>query len=195
MRRIIVFIIVAILIIFALTKVFSKGKAKTSATKRRTTSDTLAVRTKAKKGKTAGAIKAKTKEEIALEKKQARVAERARKRELRRQKRAEARARRLAGRTAYSTGRARRGRRGTRSTRIGRKGSVQLYQLRAIFTVENASYALIDDRQFAKSDDIMGRKIIDILNDRIIIDEFGRTREVKIGESVLPNLITPKRTR
>lgn len=172
MKRIIIYVVVAGLIIFVAIKVFSKGKGKAS--------NALS----AKKGKVTGEIKPKTKAEIALESKKAKVLERARKRELQRQQRA------LRGSIKYglSTLRTRRGRRtsGGYSSRTGGKGNVQLYKLSAIFTIENENFALIDGRQVTKGDDIMGRKIVEILSDRIVINEFGRIREVKLGESVLP---------
>ena len=177
MKRIIIFVVVAGLIIFALITIFSKGKGK----------DSNAL--PAKKGKATGEIKPKTKAEIALERKKAETLERTRKRELRRQQRATRRARLLGGiRYGLSSLRTSRGRRTSLgySSRTGRTGNVQLYKLSAIFTIENENFALIDGRQVTKGDDIMGRKIVEILSDRIVINEFGRTREVKLGESVLP---------
>jgi hypothetical protein len=192
MRRIIILIVVAILAIFLLSKVFCKGKAATLKGKVTTSS-----RTKAKKGKTTGEIKPKNKEQTALEKQQAKKAERARKRELRKRQRAERLAKRLYGYGRYGTTRTgRRGAVGSRSgARTGRKSSVQLYKLSAIFTIEGKNFALIDGQNLTIGDVVQGGKIVDILNDRIIIDEFGRTRTVKIGESVLPSLITPGKTR
>lgn len=188
MKRIVIIIVIGIVVIFALTRLFSKPKKGTA------TKETTVKRTK-QTAKTSGQLKTKTKEELAEEKKKARVQARALKRELRKRQRAEKRAAML--RSKYGDGYQSRvkGRRrgGTTGARTGRKGTVQLYQLKAIFTVENINYALIDSRQVQKGDDIMGREIVEILTDRIIIDESGRHREVRIGESVLPNLITPKR--
>ena len=197
MRRIIILIVVALLAIFLLSRVFCKGKTTTLKGKVMASNPT-----NAKKGKTTGAIKPKTKEQTALEKQQAKKAERARKRELRKRQRAERLAKRLYG-YGYGYGRygtTRTGRRGAIGSRLGartgRKSSnVQLYKLSTIFTVENKNFVIIDGQQYSIDDVVQGRKIINILNDRIIIDEFGRTREVKIGESVLPSLITPRKTR
>ncbi len=177
MKRIFIFVVVAGLIIFVAIKVFSKGKGKAG--------NALPV----KKGKATGEIKPKTQAEIDLERKKVKSLERARKRELRRQQRVARRARFLGGiRYGLSSLRTRRGRRTTYGygARTGGKGNVQLNKLSAIFTIENENFALIDGRQVKKGDDIMGRKIVEILSDRIVINEFGRTREVKLGESVLP---------
>ena len=185
MKRIII-VVIAGLIIFALITIFSKGKGKASNA------------LPAKKGKTTGEIKPKTKAEIDLERKKVTLLEKAQKGELRRRRRAERRAR-LSGRirNGVSSLMTRGGRRtsGGYSSRTGGKGNTQLYKLSAIFTIENENFALIDGRQVTKGDDIMGRKIVEILSDRIVMNEFGRTREVKLGESVIPSLITPNRTR
>lgn len=156
-------------------------------------------------GRTAGQIKPKTKEQIAEEKRQVQLAERKRQKELRREmlrrKREERRAQQLAGRYGerwagrygdYSS-RTRRGRRASYGSSSRQRKTSGLYQITAIFTIEGKKYALIDARYVTAGDDIMGRKVIDILDDRIIINEYGRTREVRIGESILSSPITPQR--
>lgn len=189
MKKIILFAVLGILVIFLGVRLLAKPKRP---------SGTPSVRTGSKKtGKTTGQIKAKTAEEIAAEKRKARKEERERRKELRRRQREERRAQRMASRYGYSQNRLRiRGRRGGMSTARGRKSSATLYQLRAIIIIDNTNYALIDNRQVQKGDDIMGRKIVDILSDRIVIDDAGKFREIKIGEMVFPNLMTQsKRTR
>jgi Sec-independent protein translocase protein TatA len=189
MKKNILFIILGVVIIIALVVIFSKPKARrittTSRSSRRTT----------------GQITPKTKEELAAEKRKARKEERLRKRELRKRQREERKAQRLARRYSYRYGYGyssrSRTRRSTRRSYIGatrsRRGSATLYQLRAIFTVDNIKYALIDNRQVKKGDEIMGKQIVDILTNRIIVNESGKNKEVKIGESAFPNLITQTR--
>jgi hypothetical protein len=190
MKRIIIFVVIGIVVIFGLTRVFNKGKSK--GVNKTTVSSSKAV-----KGKTTGAIKTKTKEEIAAEQKNARRAERKRLRELKRQQRREARARRLAGYLGrgsnnYSRRTGVRGVRGRMTAFSSRRVKTTSYQLKAIFIIGDQYYAMIEGRNYSNGDDVMGRKIVEILSDRIIIDESGQRREVKIGESVLPNLITTK---
>jgi hypothetical protein len=187
MRRIIIFVVIGIIVVFGLTRVFSKGKSKG-------TNKTTASSSKAVKGKSTGAIKAKTKEEITAEQGKARQEERKRLRELRRRQREEARARRRLGYHGYGNynyGRRTglRGLTGRMSAKTGRPSNTILYQLKAIFIVGGQNYAMIDNRNYIIGDEVMGRKIVEILSDRITIDESGQRREVKIGESVLPNLI------
>lgn len=192
MRRIIIIVIAAILVVFILTRVACKKKTVNPATR---------------KGKTTGEIKPKTKAQINAEKAKAKKEERARKRELRRRQREERLARRRLygyGRYGYGYGtygrygygRSRMRRRGYAGywagARTGRKSSIALYKLSAIITIDDKNFAIIDGNQYSIGDVISNRKIVDIKNDRIIIDEFGKTRQVKIGESVVPNLVTPK---
>ncbi len=192
MKRIIIFVVIGIIVIFGLTRVFSKGKSKG-------TNRTTGSLSKAVKGKNTGAVKAKSKEETAAEQRKARQAEKKRLRELRRQQRKEAHARRLAGYLgrgsgSYNYGRRTgvRGIRGRMSAYNSRRGKTTSNQLKAIFIVGDQYYAMIEGRNYSIGDDVMGRKIVEILSDRIIVDESGQRREVKIGESVVPNLITPK---
>ncbi|MBS4015440.1 MAG: hypothetical protein KGZ86_03290 [Candidatus Latescibacteria bacterium] len=188
MKKNILFVILGILIIVAAVTIFSKPKAKRAVTPATRSSR-----------RTTGQIRQKTKEEIAEERKKTRKEARACKREIKRRERAEKRAQRMTARYGYGyRGRVRdrRSRRGVMSGARGRRGAATLYRLRAIFTVDNVNYALIDNRQVKKGDEIMGRQIVDILSDRIIVNESGRNKEVKIGESAFPNLITQtRRTR
>jgi hypothetical protein len=189
MRRIIIFIVIGIVVIFGLTRVFSKGKSK--GANKATANSARAV-----KGKTTGAIKAKTREEIVAEQRRVKREERKRLRELRRQQRVQARARRLAGYYGgygYNYGR-RRSVRGTRrgygysTSRTSRRNTNALYKLSAIFIIEGRYYAMIDNLNYTVGDAIAGRKIVEILSDRIIIDESGQNREVKVGQSVSSGL-------
>lgn len=189
MRRIIIFIVIGIVVIFGLIRVFSKGKPKGT--------NKTTVSSKVVKGKTTGAIRAKTPEQIAVERQKAHQTERKRLREIRRQQRKEMLAQRRAGyygRGNYNNGRRRgvRGIRGRISAYSSRRGKTTSYQLKAIFIIGNQYYAMIEGRNYSIGDDVMGRKIVEILSDRIIIDESGQRREVKIGESVLPDLIAPQ---
>ncbi|MCX7785138.1 MAG: hypothetical protein N2201_02775 [candidate division WOR-3 bacterium] len=176
MRRIILFIVLGVLVIFAFTRLFSRPKP-TGGTKKKSSSDTLAVRSR--RGKTAGQIKTKTKEELREEKRRAQRAERARLRELRRRQRELERMRRLS----------------RRKRRIRSKRAKQIYVLRAIMKIDSEKYALIDTRRMTIGEEISGRKIVEIGDDRIVIEEFGRRREVRMGESILPSVLTQKRRR
>lgn len=185
----ILFVVLGILVIVMMVTVFSKPKSGPKGSARRS-------------GKTAGEIKTKSKEQIAAERRKARMEERARKRELKKRLREERRAQRLANRYGYrygygySTRRRVRGmsRRGTIGAARTRRGGVaQIYKLRAILNVDNIKFALIDNRQYKVGDEIMGRKIVEILDDRIVVLENNVRREVKVGEIAFPNLITRSR--
>lgn len=197
MKKAIILFIVVIVVIFVgyqLLKPKKSASALNPSQFRQRTSTTST-------GKTAGQIKTKTKEEIAEEKRQAKLAERKRRQELLRKKREERRAQQLALRYSKRRygdylSRTKRGRRASYSTSSRQKRTTGLYQVTAIFKIEGKNYALIDGRYVTIGDDIMGRKVTDILDDRIIINEYGRSREVKVGESVLPTTVTqPRRTR
>lgn len=176
MRRIILFIILGVLIVFASTRLFSRSKPKANVgTRKKSSSDTLAVR--ARRGRTAGQIKTKTKEELREEKRRAQREERARRREIRRRQRELERLRRLS----------------RRRRRIRSKRAKQIYVLRAIMKIDSEKYALIDSRRMGIGEEISGRRIVEIGDDRIIIEEFGRRREVRMGESILPSVLREKR--
>lgn len=177
MRRIILFIILGVLVVFAFTRLFSRPKPQATAGTRKKSSDTLAIRTR--KGKTAGQIKTKTKEELREERRRAQREERARRRELRRRQRELERMRRLS----------------RRKRRIRSRRATQIYVLRAIMKIDSEKYALIDSRRMGIGEEISGRRIVEIGDDRIVIEEFGRRREVRIGESILPSVLTQKRRR
>lgn len=175
MRRIILFIILGVLIVFASTRLFSRSKPKANVgTRKKSSSDTLAVR--AQRGRTAGQIKTKTKEELREEKRRAQREERARRREIRRRQRELERLRRL-----------------SRRRRSRSKRAKQIYVLRAIMKIDSEKYALIDSRRMGIGEEISGRRIVEIGDDRIIIEEFGRRREVRMGESILPSVLREKR--
>jgi hypothetical protein len=144
--------------------------------------------------KTSGQITPKTRGQIAAEQKKARMAEIKRQRELKRQQRLADLAKRRARYYGYGYyGRNyTRGRRGsTGGARNARKTTQGIYVLTGIYTINNENYAIIDGQTINKGDDIQGRKIVEILTDRVIIDDNGQRREVKIGESALPTLIAP----
>lgn len=187
MRKIIIIIVIIAVLAFAGTRIFFRKKTVTTT----------------KQPKTAGEIKPKTKQQLEAEKRQARREERKRKRELQKRLRAERKAARLARRQygyygyrryGYGTYRGtRRGYRGSLSAASRIKKKTQLYQLTAIFIADGKYVALIDNQQYEVGDIIQGRKIVNILSDRIVIDEYGKTKEVKIGESILPSLAGPRR--
>jgi hypothetical protein len=134
----------------------------------------------AKTGRKAGKIKSRTKQELAEEKRKRKAEERKRKRELKRQERERKRRLRYA--------RKRRGRRGRR-----RKG--QLYVVSAIVSLGSDSYALVDGRRVGVGDVIMGRRIVSIQPDRLVVDAFGKTTTVRVGESVVPFAYADRRRR
>jgi len=151
--------------------------------------------------KTVGGIKTKTREEITTEQRRARAAEIKRQRELQQQKRAEERAKRKTGYGGYygqnysDNRRGRRQRGYTGGARTSRKTTIGTYKLTGIYTINNDNYAIIDGRSVIKGDDISDKKVIEVQKDRIIIDDNGQKREVRIGESVFPNLIVPRTRR
>jgi len=143
------------------------------------TSDARAVRPggrTARTGRVAGRLKASTAAERRAEAKKIRDAERKRKKELRRQEREKKRMLRRAA-----------SRRGRRTSRKGEG----YYVLKAIVAVGNQSYALIDGRKVQAGDFVLGRKIIEIGQDRIEIEAFGRRSTVRVGQSLMPSSYTP----
>lgn len=184
MKKIIPFIILGIVVIFGGIRLLSKPKVPAVRNPSSRSSSTA--------GRTTGQIKSKSAEEIAAEKKKIKAEERARKRELRRRQREEKRAQRLASRYGYGYTRSRsrlRSRRGVTSSARGRRSGAGYYQLRGIISIDNVNYALIDNQQYRKGDVVMGRKIDDVQSDRILINDAGKSREVKIGEACFPNLL------
>jgi len=179
-RRIVIIIALVAVVGFAgymLLRPRSKGR-----TSRSTPSDSGALAKPSRKGgRTAGKLKARTKKELAEEKKKLKTEERKRRKALRRQERE--RKRRL---------RAARKRRGTRGSRR-RKG--RLYVVSAIVSLGDDSYALIDGRRVGIGDVIMGRKIVSIQPDRVVVDAFGKTSVVRVGESILPTSYSLDRRR
>jgi len=132
----------------------------------------------ARTGRVAGTLKASTVEERRAKAKKIRDAERLRKKELRRQEREK---KRMLKRAA-----SRRGRRTTRKT-----GGY--YVLRAVVAAGNQSYALIDGRKVQAGDIVLGRRIIEIGQDRVEIEAFGKRSTVRVGESLMPSSYTPTR--
>jgi sRNA-binding protein len=130
------------------------------------------------RGKVAGSLKASTKEERRAKTKQIRDEERRRKKELKRQEREKKRMLK--------------GARTRRGQRKSRKGD-NYYVLKAIVSVGSQNYALIDGRKAQVGDFVMGRKIVEIGQDRIEIEAFGRRSTVRVGESLMPSSYSPKR--
>ncbi|MCS7258625.1 MAG: hypothetical protein NZ601_04585 [candidate division WOR-3 bacterium] len=190
MRRFIVFILIGAVLVFAALRVFKKPSVKAAAQKV----------TSQKSSKTAGKITPRSKEELAAERKKRKAEERARARELRRQKREQERARRLQSRYGYGYYGYRNPRVGRRGFRYGILGSARsrktgsgFYVLKAILEVGNEKVALIDGREVRINEEIMGRKVTAIYDDRIIISVSGQTKEIKLGESLIPQTTERRR--
>lgn len=127
-----------------------------------------------RRGTTAKAsMKVMTKEERRAQMKRIRDEERKRKRELKRQEREKRKALRQARRN-----------RGKRKT--GKRGQ-SLYVVKAIVSLGDESYALIDSRRARVGDIVMGRRVVAIEPDRLVIEAFGRRTVVRVGESLIPN--------
>jgi hypothetical protein len=58
--------------------------------------------------------------------------------------------------------------------------------VKAIVSLGDESYALVDSRRVQVGDVIMGRRIVAVLPDRVEIEAFGKRSSVKVGESLLP---------
>jgi type IV secretory pathway VirB10-like protein len=118
-------------------------------------------------------MKAMTKEERRAQMKRIRDEERKRKRELKRQEREKRKALRQARRA-----------RGKRKS--GKRGQ-SLYVVKAIVSLGDESYALVDSRRVKVGDIVMGRRVVAIEPDRLAIEAFGRRTVVRVGESLIPN--------
>ncbi len=177
MRRIIVIFAVVVVVVVGAVLFLRKPKTTNPRSKKTITETESASTAQQPKsrgrsaGKTAGRLKAKTKEERAAERKRIRQEEKRRRKELRRRERERKRMLKYA-----------RSRRGKRKT--GRKGTY--YVVKAIVSLGNESYALIDSRRVRVGDVVMGRKIVAIHSDRIEVEAFGRRTTVRVGESLLP---------
>ncbi|MEO0051195.1 MAG: hypothetical protein ABIK11_01445 [candidate division WOR-3 bacterium] len=184
MRRIILVLIVAAVVVVGGVLLFRKPKPAARSSRSTTQSDSISGagrRSTAAQGRTAGRIRAKTKEERAAERKRLRAEERKRKKELKRQERERRRMLKYA-----------RSRRGGRKT-ASRKGTY--YVVKAIVSLGEDSYALIDNRRVRVGDVVMGRKIVAIGTDRIEVEAFGRRTTVRVGESLLPPSYFTQRKR
>jgi len=126
----------------------------------------------AKTGKVAGTLKATTQAERRAKLKKIKDAERLRKKALKKQEREK--------RRMLKSASARGGRRNSRTKGAG------LYVLKAIILLGNESYVLIDGRKARVGDVVMGRKIVEIGQDRIEIEAFGKRSTVRVGESLMP---------
>jgi hypothetical protein len=133
-----------------------------------------------KAGKVAGTLKASSKEERRVQMKKIKDEERRRKKALKQQERDKRRL--LKGASA----------RGGR--RKASKGT-GFYVLKAIILLGDQSYVLVDGRKARVGDVVMGRKIVEIGQDRIEIEAFGRRSTVRVGESLLPISYSPSTSR
>ncbi|MEO0070280.1 MAG: hypothetical protein ABIK18_05765 [candidate division WOR-3 bacterium] len=176
MRRI--FLLLILIAVVVVAGMFLIKRPKSTSTRRpraSTQTDSLAQKTTAARpaarGKTVGKLKAQTKEERAKERKRQREEEKRRRKELRRQERERRRM------LKYSS-RLRKGK------KRGSKGAY--YVLKAIVSLGDESYALIDNRRVKVGDVVMGRKIVAIYTNHIEIEAFGRRSVVRVCESLLP---------
>jgi hypothetical protein len=184
MRRIVlVIVLVAVLavagyLLLRPRRAPARSRSRTATTD--TTDDAGTVRSRgsrtARTGRAVGKLKTSTAAERRAEAKKIRDAERKRKKELRRQEREKKRMLRRAA--------SRRGR------RTSRKGG-GYYILKAIVAAGGQSYALVDGRKVQAGDFVLGRKIIEIGQDRIEIEAFGRRSTVRVGQSLMPSSYTP----
>jgi sRNA-binding protein len=186
MRRIVLVIVVVAVVGVALYLLLRPKRApvrpRSSTAMTDTTGGTQTVRSSgsrtARTGQVVGKLRASTAAERRAEAKKIRAAERERKKELRRQEREK---RRMLRRSASRRGR-----------RKSRKGE-GYYVLKAVVAVGSDSYALIDGRKVQAGDFVLGRKIIEIGQDRIEIEAFGKRSTVRVGESLMPSSYTPAR--
>lgn len=181
MRRIII-----ILVLVAVTGIAGymllKPRAKKAGQKVQKAAEDVADAVPVGKKGSRAKLKAKTKEQLKLEKAQRKREEKKRKRELlRREREAKRRLR---------TARSKRSRRSKR----GRKG-IQLYTVSAIVSMGSDSYALIGGRRVGVGDVVMGRRILAIHSDRLEVEAFGKLTVVRVGESLLPTYYSEKRRR
>ncbi|MFO7675539.1 MAG: hypothetical protein R6X12_04400 [bacterium] len=135
------------------------------------------------RGRTTGRLKPKSKAELKAEKRRVRLEERKRRREAKRRERE----RRRQLRSAQT----RRGSR--RSARRGKKG--QLYVVSAIVSLGSDSYALVDGRRVTAGDVVMGRRIVEIESDRMVVEAFGRRSTVRVGQSIVPLTYSTSKSR
>lgn len=186
MRRIVLAVVLVAVVGLAAFMLLRPKKAPAKSSRRSSTSSDSASGSPArpaasagKRGKTAGRVKATTKEERTAEAKRLRKERRRQLKEQRRRERERRRQLRLASR--------RQGKSGRRSG--GRKG--QYYVVRAIVSLGGDSYALVDSRRVRVGDVVIGRRIVAIQPDRLEVEAFGKRISVRVGESLLPPTFTP----
>lgn len=188
MRRVWILIVLAAVVVVGGILLLRKPKSSAGKKSKNKTvqSDSTVPRqsgvsaTRGAKGKTVGRLKAKTKEERLAERKRLRAEEKRKRRELKRRERERRRMLKYA-----------RKKHGTRKS--SRKGTY--YVVKAVVSLGNESYALIDSRRVTVGDVVMGRRIVDIKPDRIEIEAFGRRTVVRVGESILPTSYFSERKR
>ena len=181
MRRIV--LIIAIVAVVGVAGYFLLRPKSSSGTQKASSSESDKPKRKTRSGKVAGRIKPKSKAERRAEKKRRKKEERRRKKEERRRRREKKRRLRAA--------RQKRTRR--RSKRRGKKGT--LYVVSAIVSLGDESYALVDSRRVTVGDVVMGRRIVEIRPDRVIIEAFGKRTTVRVGESIVPYSYTSRKKR
>jgi len=114
-----------------------------------------------------GTLKATTQEDRLAERKKLRAQKQQLRRELRRKRQEE----RLARRAQR-----------TRSSRRNKRGSLyDSYMLKATMA---GQYAMIGTRRVGRGDVVAGKKIVEIGSDRIVVEQFGTTFTVRVGEPI-----------
>lgn len=185
MRRIVLAVVLVAVVGLAAFMLMRPKKTPARSTKRSAQSDSAGgssarpAATTGQRGRTAGRVKATTKEERTAEAKRLRKERRRQLKEQRRRERERRRQLRLASR--------RQGKSGRRTS--GRKG--QYYVVRAIVSLGGDSYALVDSRRVRVGDVVIGRRIVAIQPDRLEVEAFGKRISVRVGESLLPPTFTP----
>lgn len=181
MRRIVLIIVLVVAVgVAAFFLLRPRRPAGGTGTASTDTSAGRSTRRSSRRARTSGRIQPRSKKELRAERKRRRKEERLRKREARRREREQRQ-------------RLREARRRHGSKRRGRKGN--LYVVRAIVSLGSESYALVDGRRVGIGDVVMGRRVVEILPDRLEIEAFGRRSSVRVGESLLPTTYTTKRSR
>ncbi len=176
MRRIVLVVALVAIVGLAAYMLLKPKPPQRSSSRRATAGDTSGAAASVaprQPGRTAGRLRAKTKEERAAERKRLREERRRQQREARRRERERRRALRSASR------------RGRSSFRRARKG--QYYVLKATIVAPGSErFALIDSRRVGIGDVVMGRRVVAIDENSIQVEAFGRVTTVRIGESLLP---------
>ena len=180
MRRIVIVAVLDVVVgVAAFFLLRPKNKPASKVTSE-TASTEVKKPTSRRKGRTAGQVKPQSKAELRAERKRRRKEDRARKREVRRRERER---RRMLRRAGVKRGKGKRGSKG------------RSYVVRAIVSLGDDSYALVDGRRVGIGDVVMGRRVVGIEPDRIEIESFGKRSTVRVGESIMPLTYSTRKGR